>query len=71
MIILLDQIIINMKVMLIINLINQFLLLQFQFVNFHEVMNNKRATHPEVEFARLALQEIPDQYRAIVQLQLL
>jgi len=42
----------------------------FQFVNFHNVFTG-RARNPEVEFARLALQEIPDQFMAIRNLGLL
>jgi hypothetical protein len=39
-------------------------------VNFHEVMNS-RHKYPEVEFARQALQEIPEQYMYIRKLGLL
>jgi E3 ubiquitin-protein ligase RGLG len=41
----------------------------FQFVNYHEVM--EKATHPEAAFALAALQEVPDQYKQIVALKLL
>jgi len=39
----------------------------FQFVDFHSIISNAKG-NVEVEFARNALMEIPDQYMAIQQL---
>jgi len=43
----------------------------FQFVNFHQVMNKPRVENYDVEFAVAALQEIPDQWTAIRSLHLI
>ncbi|KAH3763560.1 copine family protein 1 [Pelomyxa schiedti] len=43
----------------------------FQFVSFHNVMSRPRVENYDVEFAVAALQEIPDQYKAIKKLNLL
>jgi len=44
-------------------------MLQFQFVNFHEMMTKYDGR--EAPFAVAAMQEIPEQYRAICTLGLL
>ena len=43
----------------------------FQFVNFHEVMSRRNVENYEAEFAVAALQEIPDQYQCIKELNML
>ena len=43
----------------------------FQFVNFHQIMSNKYVENHEIEFARNAMMEIPEQYQAIKRLRLL
>ena len=42
----------------------------FQFVDYHSIMLN-HPTNPEIEFARRALMEVPDQFLAIRKLGLL
>ena len=42
----------------------------FRFVNFHAIMHSN-PKNPEIEFARMALMEIPDQFQAIRKLGLL
>lgn len=43
----------------------------FQFVNFHEVMIKKKVENHDIEFAKCAMMEIPEQYQAIKTLGLL
>jgi hypothetical protein len=43
----------------------------FQFVEFSKIINNPRVENADVAFAVEALQEIPDQYKAIKRLGLL
>ncbi len=43
----------------------------FQFVNYHATLHAKGVENPDLEFARRAMMEIPDQYKAITDLKLL